>query len=43
MSSVSTGYRDTSTARRTPYWYYVKAVNVMGQGPPSNEVKVRTR
>jgi hypothetical protein len=39
----ATSYRDTSTLRRTAYWYYVKAVNVVGAGPRSNEVKIRTR
>jgi predicted phage tail protein len=37
-------YTDASVQRRTPYYFYVvTAVNVSGEGPPSNEVKVRNR
>jgi hypothetical protein len=38
-----TSYTDGSTRKNVTYWYYVKAVNAVGDGPASNEVKVRSR
>ncbi len=38
-----TGYTDGSTRKSVTYWYSVKAVNAIGEGPRSNEVKVRAR
>ncbi len=38
-----TSYTDGSTRKNAWYWYYVKAVNAIGDGPRSNEVKVRAR
>ncbi len=38
-----TSYTDASTRRNVNYWYVVRAVNGIGDGPASNEVKVRAR
>lgn len=32
-----TSFKDTSTSRGVTYFYYVKAVNAVGEGPASNE------
>lgn len=46
LAQVSAGqlsFIDASVARRTTYFYVVTAVNSVGEGPPSNEVSVRSR
>lgn len=36
-------FTDASVERRTQYYYVVTAMNGIGEGPPSNEVRIRTR
>ena len=36
-------FTDLSVQRRTQYYYVVTAMNGIGEGPPSNEVRIRTR
>jgi subtilisin family serine protease len=39
----TTTFSDGTVARRSTYAYYVTALNAYGQGPPSNEVSLRTK
>ncbi len=38
VSSDTTSYHDTEVTNGTTYWYYVTAVNSVGESNPSNEV-----
>ncbi len=40
---AGTSYTDTTTARRTTYYYTVKAVNSAGTSQPSNEASARSK
>lgn len=42
-NGTTTQFSDTSVDRRTSYTYRVTAWNAYGEGPPSNEVSVRSR
>jgi subtilisin family serine protease len=41
-SSTTTSYTDMATVSRVRYYYVVRAVNVVGEGPPSNESNAKT-
>jgi fibronectin type 3 domain-containing protein len=41
-SSMTTSYTDMATVSRVRYYYVVRAVNVVGEGPPSNESNAKT-
>jgi fibronectin type 3 domain-containing protein len=38
-----TSYKDTSTSRGATYYYYVTAVNAVGEGPKSNEASAKAK
>ena len=40
VSSTTTSYTDTDVSGGNTYWYYVTAVNSVGESNPSNEVSV---
>ena len=42
-TSSSTSYTDPATASRVRYYYVVRAVNIAGEGPPSNEANARAQ
>jgi subtilisin family serine protease len=42
-NGTTTQFTDSTAARRTLYTYYVTAWNGYGQGPPSNQVSIRSR
>jgi subtilisin family serine protease len=43
MAASETGFDDAAYPRRAWTYYAITAVNDIGEGPPSNQVKVRTR
>jgi fibronectin type 3 domain-containing protein len=43
VSAAATGFKDTSTLRRTDYWYYVVAINAVGESDPSDEASATTK
>ena len=43
VGATSTSYTDASVAKKAGYWYRITAVNVLGEGPVSNEVNITSK